>query len=398
MTVDTSPGTADDQDPPVAAVPVGGAQAVEAAVHAAETVLTGRFGSPIGLMDPEALPGSGPATVVRARIAASPFGLPRTLVIKHYPEAPGRGVADPFAQEAVSYQLFTALPAEDRMCPELFAHDGPLRVIVIDDLGRAPTLWDRLRGKDARLAERALLSWARSLGRLHATTAGREADFEALLRRLGGVVPDEDTTPAVACARLPTLLEEAVGVRTPDDVRDYAEFVCESSASSPYRAFSPVDLSPDNNLVTSGGVHFLDFERGLVRNALVDAAHLRVPFATCDDAQALPTGMSDAMIAAWKAEVSGVWPALADNDVLSAQLLDHQMLIVWLTTWAALGGVSAEITPGRVAALVSWWKDLGTQAERGGKHEVAGHAREVAKALDDRFGPGLALPPYPAFR
>ena len=32
----------------------------------------------------------------------------------------------------------------------------------------------------------ALLSWARSLGRLHASTAGREADFNALLRRLGG--------------------------------------------------------------------------------------------------------------------------------------------------------------------------------------------------------------------
>lgn len=284
------------------------------------------------------------------------------------------------------------------MCPELLAHDGPLRVLVIDDLGRAPTLWDRLRGQDARLAERALLSWARSLGRLHATTAGREADFEALLRRLGGFVPDDDTTPAVACARLPTLLEEAIGVTTPDDVRSYAEHVCGSSASSAYRAFSPVDLSPDNNLVTSGGVHFLDFERGLVRNALIDAAHLRVPFATCDDARALPSGMSEAMIAAWKAEVSGVWPALDDNDVLSAHLLDQQMLLVWVTTWGDLGGVSAEISPGRVAALVSWWKDLGAYAERGGKHEVAEHARDVAKGLDDRFGPGLRLPLYPAFR
>ncbi|WP_431905234.1 phosphotransferase [Amycolatopsis thermoflava] len=398
MTVDTSPGTEDDQDPAVAAVPASGTQAVDAAVQAAETVLTRRFGSAIGLVEPEALPGSGPATVVRARIAASPFGLPRTLVIKHYPDAPPRGVADPFAQEAVSYQLFTALPAEDRMCPELLAHDGPLRVIVIDDLGRAPTLWDKLRGQDARLAERALLSWARSLGRLHATTAGREADFEALLRRLGGFVPDEDTTPAVACARLPTLLAEAVGVTTPDEVRAYAENVCEASASSPYRAFSPVDLSPDNNLVTSGGVHFLDFERGLVRNALVDAAHLRVPFATCEDARALPSGMSEAMIAAWKAEVSGVWPALGDNEVLAAHLLDHQMLLVWVTTWADLGGAGAEVRPNRVAALVSWWKDLGTYAERGDRPEVAAHAREVAKALDARFGPGLELPLYPAFR
>jgi len=398
MTVDTSPGTQDGQDPAVAAVPAGATAAVDAAVEAAETVLTRRFGSSIGLVEPEALPGSGPATVVRARIATSPFGLPRTVVIKHYPQAPPRGAADPFAQEAVSYQLFTALPTEDRMCPELLAHDGSLRVLVIDDLGRAPTLWDKLRGQDARLAERALLSWARSLGRLHATTAGREADFEALLRRLGGFVPDEDTTPAVACARLPTLLAETLGIDTPDEVRDRVERVCEASATSSYRAFSPVDLSPDNNLVTSGGVHFLDFERGVVRDALVDVAHLRVPFAGCDDARALPSGMSEAMIAAWKAEVSGVWPALADNDVLTAHLLDHQLLLVWVTTWADLGGAASGVTPGRAAALVSWWKDLATYAERSGDAAITAHAEAVATALDDRFGPGLEQPLYPAFR
>ena len=57
--------------------------------------------------------------------------------------------------------------------------------MVLEDLGRSPTLADKLLGDDARAAERALLSWARSLGRLHASTAGREADFDALSRRLG---------------------------------------------------------------------------------------------------------------------------------------------------------------------------------------------------------------------
>ncbi|PRX46120.1 hypothetical protein B0I33_108267 [Prauserella shujinwangii] len=388
--------------------------AIEAAVAAAESVLAHRFGSAITLVDAEELAGSGPAVVVRARVSSSPFALPRTLVIKHYPGAPGAGEADPFAQEAASYQLFTALPPDDRTCPELLAHDAGQRVLVIEDLGRAPTLEDKLCGSDARAAETALLSWARSLGRLHFSTASREADFNALLRRLGGrarnvegsgsrtgVGDSTDTTPVVACAQLPTLLQETLGVTTSEPARAAAERAAEQSRSASYRAFSPVDLWPDNNLVTAEGVRFLDFERGRVRSALVDAAHLRVPFATSPGALALPPGMSEAMVAAWRAEVAELWPALADDDELSAHLLDAELLLVWLTTWEllpTLAGVREAARTSRPAALVTRWRELSVHAERDGDADVAEHAAAVAAALDARFGPGLELALYPAFR
>lgn len=395
MTVDTS--SADDSTVGTGAEVL----AIDAALAAGEAVLSYRFGSTITLVDPEDLDGSGPATVVRAKVASSPFDLPRTLVIKHYPDAPTSGQPDPFAQEAVSYQLFNALPHEERMCPELVAHDGRERVLVIDDLGHAPTLWDKLCTPDARAAETALLSWARSLGRLHASTASREADFNALLRRLGGPVGGNDSSQLTACAELPARLEQSLGVLTPARVRAAAERAAEHSRSATYRAFSPVDLWPDNNLVTSDGVRFLDFERGRVRSALVDAAHLRVPFVTSPDALALPAGMSEAMVAAWRAEVAGIWPALADDEALSAYLLDSQLLAIWTTTRHLL----PTLTPGtpagpvsRPAALVTWWRDLAAHAERGGDPEVAAHADEVASALDSRYGPGLELALYPAFR
>lgn len=371
--------------------PGGAGRSVEAAVAAGEAVLAHRFGSAITLSEAELLAGSGPATVVRARIAASPFGLPRTVVIKHYPP-PVPGVPDPFAQEAVSYQLFTALSAEDRMCPELLAHDGGERVLVIEDLGRAPTLQDRLRAPDARGAERALLSWARSLGRMHATTAGREADFDALLRRLGGPVKETDLM-ATARREVPGVLAEWTGATMPNEVREFTDHAWEQACSGHYRAFSPVDLSPDNNLVTSSGVRFLDFELGQVRNALIDAANLRVPFSTSEDPRALPAGMSEAMIAGWRAEVSGIWPALADRDTLSTLLLNHQLVLICLRTWEGL--VSGDERP---KALVTWWRDLAADAIRAGEHHLATYADRVATALDRRFGPGLTLPLYPAFR
>jgi len=395
MTVDTS--SADDST-------VGaGAEAhdIGAAVAAGESVLAHRFGSAIRLVDAEELAGSGPATVVRARVASSPFELPRTLVIKHYPVRPRPGMIDSFAQEAVSYQLFTALTPEDRMCPELLAHDGKHRVLVIDDLGTAPTLQDKLRSSDARAAETSLLSWARSLGRLHATTASREADFNALLRRLGGPAKDEDTTPVVACAQLPALLEEVLQVKTPESVRQRAERSAEHARSSAYRAFSPADLSPENNLVTSSGVRFLDFERGRVRNALVDAAYLRLPFASFPGALALPAGMSEAMVAAWRAEAAKAWPALADDVALAGYLMDSQLLLVWMVTWDLLPTLPAGNGAGplsRQAALVSWWREVAKHADRLKLTDVVDHALEVADKLDARFGPGLELALYPAFR
>ncbi|EHK80984.1 phosphotransferase [Saccharomonospora azurea] len=374
------------------------------AVATAESVLGQRFGSAIPLAEPEDLAGSGPAAVVRARVASSAFSLPRTLVVKHYP-----GGNDSFAREAASYQLFTALPTEDRVCPELLAHDGDKRVLVIEDLGRAPTLEDKLRGSDSRAAETALLSWARSLGRIHASTASREADFHALLRRLSGkpggdgeagYLDGEELVPLAAVAELPALLHDSFGVTTPDAVLDAVERAADNARSVSYRAFSPVDLWPDNNLITGAGVRFLDFEHGRMRNALADVAHLRVPFASSPQPLALPAGMSEAMIAAWRAEVVELWPALADDDLLSAYTLGAQLVLVWLSTWRELPRLPVKKAgpTSRAAALVTWWRDLATRAEQGGDTGVAEHAAQVASALDARFGPDLDLALYPAFR
>jgi hypothetical protein len=394
MTVDTS--SSGD-----AGVGAGAEQlAVAAAVAAGESVLSRRFGSAITLVAPEDLAGSGPATVVRARVVSSSFALPRTLVIKHYPDQPASG-ADPFAQEAVSYQLFTALAPDERMCPELLAHDGRDRVLVLEDLGRTPTLEDKLYARDSRAAERALLSWARSLGRLHASTAGREADFNALLRRLGGPAKNDGRGDDELCARVPAVIQERLGIPAPDEVLTQVADALEQSRSAGFRAFSPVELSPDNNLVTGESVRFLDFEFGCVRSALVDAAHLRLPFASWPDALALPAGMSEAMVAAWRAEVVGVWPTFADDDVLASHLTTSELLRVWLITGEELGSLdlSRHAAPvSREAALVTWWRDLAKHAGYVRMAAVSEFAARVAAALAARLGPHADLAFYPAFR
>jgi hypothetical protein len=334
--------------------------------------------------------------------------MPRSLVLKRY-VLPAGNPCDSFVREAASYQLFTSLVTEDRVCPELFAHSADNRLLVMEDLGLAPTLAGRLMGSDARAAERALLSWAHSLGRLHATTAGREADFDALQRRLGPL-GSKDLLAAdgpSALEELPALLENRFGVGASAAAQACVVRAKGLLGVERYRAFSPSDSCPDNNLITSRGVRFLDFEGGCVRNVLFDAAYLRVPFPVCWCAFDLPTGMTDAMLAGWRAEVRGVWPDLTDDAVLLPRLLDAQMFWVWLTTWQLLTNPDLEgcphaarsiETPDRSDVLVARWRRLVRYAIACGADPVAEHAGAVVSALESRVDGDLSLSLYPAFR
>jgi hypothetical protein len=377
------------------------------AVAAAESVLSKRFGAPVRLADPEDLGGAGRSVVARVRVAHTPFSLPRTLVVKRYPSRVAD--RDPFAHEVVSHKLLTALPSEERLTPELVAQDNAKRLVVLEDLGKAPRLAEKLLGSDARAAERGLLSWAHAMGRLHATTAGRDADFDALMRRQGSQCCADPIAMDVhaALAGLPELLVDALEVDTPESVRTFAEQAVRGFVTSRRRAFSPSTSCPDNHLVTSKGVRFLDFEGGCVRDIVFDAACLRVPFPSCWCAYGLPAGMSEAMVAAWRAEVSSVWPDLDDDAVFLPRLLESQLLWVWLGTWRGLPGLDSALpsghrpldSPPRVVVLTARWVRLRSDALASGAKHIAAHADEVISALVARYGSRAAeLPLYPAFR
>jgi hypothetical protein len=390
--------------------------AVTDAVRAAERLLTARLGAQVRLADPEDLGGSGRSTVLRVRVARTPFTLPRTLVVKHSPVRAPVGGMDLFAQEAASCQLFTSLRREERPGPEMIACDPEQRLLVLEDLGRSGTVASLLFSTEpgtASRAEQALLRWAHALGRLHATTRHREQDFAALLRRLG--VPQVKDPFAddgrAAVAGLPALLETELGVSSRFEAVQEARRAAELLDGRPYRAFSPVDLGPDNAVVGQT-VRFIDFEGGGFRTALLDAAQLRVPLPSSLVALAFPPGMAEAMVSAWHAEVLTAWPELADRSLLARRLLDAQLLWTWLCTWwllpmphprtsAAVPSLQPDsaTTADRGGVLVDRWERLAAEAELVGRAETAGHASAVGEGLRRRFGiVGEALPRYPVFR
>jgi hypothetical protein len=160
-------------------------------------------------------------------------------------------------------------------------------------------------------------------------------------------------------------------------------------------------------------VRFIDFEGGGFRTALLDAAQLRAPLPTSLVALALPPGMAEAMVSAWRAEVVGVWPELADRAALAQGLLDGQLLWTWLCTWWLLSlprprspAPVVGSAPGdpptvsdRGGVLVDLWEKLAAEAKVIGAAETSEHAMAVTEALRRQFRiMGEALQRYPVFR
>lgn len=366
-------------------------------VLAAERLLTARLGAQVELADPEDLGGSASSVVLRVRVALNPFSLSRTLVVKRRTAPAPDGTVGPFAREAASCQLFTALHTDERPGPALIASDPEQQLLVLEDLGRSGTVESVLLSGDRAQAHRALLDWARALGRLHAATAGREADFAALLRRQGSdAVGDPLLTQAgEALDGLPGLLHDELGVVAAPDLGDDIRRA-QLLDGQRFRAFSPADVGPDNAVVVDRTVRFIDFEGGAFRTALLDAAQLRAPWPSSWSGHALPVGVVDDMQSVWLDETAPLWPELADRRLAAGLLLDGQLLWTWLCTWWLLHRPD---TGGRGAVLVDRWQRLAIDAAALDRAALAGYADRVVSALRDRFDvEGDGLPLYPVFR
>ncbi|MEV0946566.1 kinase [Rhodococcus sp. NPDC049939] len=380
------------------------ADPVSEVVAAAEKLLTRRTGASVTLVDPVDLGGSGRSIVLRVRVAENPFSLPRTLVIKQVreesgmpgtrpvdPDDPGGDSSSAFLREAVSYQFATSLATESRPGAELLASDLEARLLVLSDLGDVSPISTLLEHSDSDTVGNTLMAMAQALGRMHAATVGREEDFTALLRRTGVARCDDTVAEQVerAVPAVPRLLSEILGIDVSSDMTDQVARAAKLFESRRFRAFSPSDLCPDNIIVNGEGVRFLDYEWGGFRDAMLDIAYALVSFPGCLCSIELSEDRTQAMIEAWRAEVVGMWPALADNNVLATRMVEAQLIWVWLSTYLFLPENHTRIAAvrehhmsvPRSTALMRRWDKLARSANRAGNTVVAHEARAIADRL-----------------
>lgn len=251
------------------------------------------------LTDPVDLGGSSRSSVLRCRTAAG-----GTVIVKAFTDA------------AESRRAFTAEAAGlalDLGGPELLAVDRDFPLLVMEDLGTAPTLADLLLGTDPKAAERGLLEWARGLGRLSAAGASRRAEFEQLWARYDQGLPSWEHEPWITrnAAELPGVLAAAGVEPAPGLAAELARIG--TAGGERYPGFTPGDTCPDNNLLTAEGLRLIDFEAACFLSVFLTAAYCRMPFATCWCVFRPPPDLAAEVERTFRAEVVASYPELAEE-------------------------------------------------------------------------------------
>jgi hypothetical protein len=319
------------------------------------------------------------ATVLRCRTAEG-----GTVVLKQFADRPDALAC--FTAEAAGLAL-------TRHGPRVLAADRDAALLVLSDLGSAPSLFDVLTGDSAADARAGLLAWADAYGALAVDAAGREHEFAALRARYdrGHASWDEGDWIGARIAELPPVLD-ALGVRGGARLELRVD---------EFPVFSPGDICPDNNLLRPDGMRLLDFEGAGYRSVFLDAAYVTMPFATCWCVFRVPPAVVSEVDAAYRSHVTTLYPELADDEVWRDGV--RRAVAAWTVDATVHLGVRAAAgdrplhphrtpVPTARALLRHRWQTL---ADTPGLPAFADLAERLLAAT---AGWGVEpLPPYPAF-
>ncbi|MCP3802154.1 hypothetical protein NLX83_23075 [Allokutzneria sp. A3M-2-11 16] len=264
--------------------------------------------------------------ILRAAAAAlsTPLSIPvdlggsaRSTVLRCVTGDGGTVIVKAYKDEPEALRCFTAEAAGLALGagsgPRLIAVDTEFPLLVMEDLGKAPSLADALLGDSADTAREALLAWARAYGRLAAETAGREDEFAALRARYdrGDQQWGQNQWIRDALDGLPAVLD-SLGVTAPDGLLDEVSPIL---GLHRFPVYSPGDICPDNNLLFPDRVRLLDFEGAEYHSVFIDAVYTRMPFSSCWCVFRLPQGIQGLIEATYRAEVAKGHPELLDDGV-----------------------------------------------------------------------------------
>ncbi|MFG1909767.1 phosphotransferase family protein [Kribbella sp. NPDC048928] len=233
----------------------------------------------------------------------------RTVIVKTR-RVDGEGHGGPAYLRREVAGLRTAGPSG--VAARVILMDDLVGVAVQSDLGIWPTLEAVLHGQDSERATAAMVDFARTMGRLHASTLGCRAEYELAVAELGDV-----TTGAGAGTRGTRrwhVVEHACTDLGFPDARtaraDIAFVRSQLDDPGPYAALVHDDLNPTNALVTDRGVRLVDFEGSGFGHLGFDASFLHYPFPHHSaNWSVLPESITAAADHAYRNELATALPA-----------------------------------------------------------------------------------------
>lgn len=320
----------------------------------------------------------------------------RSAIVKVFSDGPeGRRS---FTAEAAGLSLGLAGPA-------LLGVDTAASLVVMEDLGPAPSLADALEAPDASAAAWGLRGWAGELGRMAAASVERRGEFDALWKQYDKGVAYWGDEPWIE-RNGRELLEvlEASGITVPVGLA--AELHAMATAGErEYRGFTPGDPCPYNALITPSGVRLIDFELSGYQSVFLGAAYCRSPFPSCWCVYRMPDHVAAGAEREFRAEVVRAYPELAEDAAWEAGM--RWAIAVWTVDATAywlrrVGAVDGPLQPHqsmgptRRQVLRYRWERAEDLLAEGDFPAV----REMADVLLRKVGRAWEVPPlptYPAF-
>jgi hypothetical protein len=333
-----------------------------------------------------------PWSVARCHIAEPPSGtaasvLPRSVIVKWLREDPSEFRTDPaqVCTERAALEFLAELGVD--LAPRPVASDLTAGVLALEDLAPRVPLADRIRrcGAGAADAKSGLMAFARTMGQLHAATAGHAETYYARRRAYGPVDPQVERLRFMG-RRWPQTRRRIEELGVPMPLRAEQELASAHTVLAepgPFLAFSNGDAGSNNFLVDGDDGRLTDFEFAGYRLALTDAASLAVPgpmWITVDDPVA--TGLEDEYRAAL---ADGV--AEAGNDDAFGFAMAASCHLMALERLGGIDRVDARPAgdSSRVQRIFTLELAAGTAERHRRLPHLTGWVREVARHLRKRW-------------
>lgn len=342
------------------------------------------------------------AIILRCRVEPVPGDGPERVIVKQ-----SNSESQHLFREWANLEFLNAIPEAHSIVPTLYGGDEEQQLLVMEDVGRADDqlIGRILDGDDPARATGALIAFQRALGRLHAATIGRQAEFaQVSVRR------DAETTSRHVVHELTELLEAFPELLAGERLnvsrelrREIDEYVDELRDPGPFFAFTHGDAAIGNALYRDdGSVRLIDFETGDYRHAMVDGAFSSMRYLFSIWALHLPRPRQRRLLDAYRLELVRGCPEACDSERFNRALMAGSA--AWL---AAIASHLPRVVDGdvklgrathrqRITAALEHFVSLARQTGRDGA--LSASAAGLRDRLLERWGPAeCEMRVYPAF-
>lgn len=362
------------------------------------TVLQRTWEGAFHLEQPALVSDRGRNQVFRCQVQGE-GNFPPTIIVKRIkdPLDPVRGLTD-----WTSLEFLSQVVDERPVAPRFLGGDAGHLLFVMEDLGEEGSLEDLLLSRDASRVTSMLCALARQMAALHATTMGKERQFERLCEDLSLARVSSRFQEAEqwlkGCHKVEDWCRELSYLPPPGFEQACIRIADTFAHPGEFLALTHGDPAPTNNHLRGNTVYLVDFEYAGYRHALYDLTgwnilcplpkdcvgmmshHLRTMLAPACPA----VGDDELYQAAWATLCT--YRAMAVLSWMSVRLIEHNAS--WVGEWSKREAM--------VAALSRW-----EEATRGVKGlevmaEVAAQLLRRCQALWPDI-PADKIPEWPAF-